>query len=75
MTLGRLEGYADHLILVVPPETRDRIRRSEAARARALGVMQWAADVSGLAVFAVTSRGRASFLAVFPGVVEISEAS
>jgi hypothetical protein len=73
-TRGTLEVEADHLIWIIDSDERRRIRESDTARARALHVMQWAADTSGLEVRAVTARGREPFLWAIPGVVELAVA-
>jgi hypothetical protein len=70
-TRGTLEVESDHLIWIIDQAERRRIRESATARARALKLIQWAADTSGLEVRAVTARGREPFLYTIPGVVEL----
>lgn len=65
-------GEPLRLLFVIAPEMRRKVRESATWRARMLKVVQWAADVSGLPVQAVTARGREPLAETLPGVVEVA---
>ncbi len=65
-------GEPLRLLFILEPTMRRKVRESSTWRLRVLRVIQWAADVSGLPVHAVTARGKEPLLETLPGVVEVA---
>ncbi len=70
--MGQLVPDRDGLLFVLAEEHWQSVRRSKAARLKAMSIIQWAADASGLPVRAVTAPGKPALLETLPGVVELT---